>query len=69
MLGPVLGATVSGSSQLGNGWRLLVVRGPDLLTGGGFGLEGGLVVTLTTVMGILSLALVRRGRSRTVEVR
>ena len=68
LLGPVLGATVSGSSQLGNGWRLLVVGGPELLTGGRFGLEGGLVVTLTTVMGILALALVRRGRSRPVEL-
>jgi len=66
LLGPVLGATVSGSSQLGNGWRLLVVSGPELLTGGGFGLEGGLVVTLTTVMGIVALALVQRGRPREV---
>jgi len=68
LLGPVLGATVSGSSQLGNGWRLLVVKGPELLTAGGFGLEGGLVVTLTTLVGILALVLVPRGRSRGVEL-
>jgi hypothetical protein len=68
LLGPALGLTVSGSSGLGSGWRLLEVAGPELWTGGGFGLEGGLVVTLTTAAGALALtlalvrALARSGR-------
>ena len=50
VLGPVLGLTVSGSSQLGLGWRMLSVEGPPLITGGDFGPEGGLMVTLTTAL-------------------
>jgi hypothetical protein len=58
LLGPVLGLTVSGSSRLGSGWQVLAVTGPDLWTGGRFGLEGGLVVTLTTGFSILATALI-----------
>ena len=50
VLGPVLGLTVSGSSQLSLGWRVLSVEGPPLITGGDFGPEGGLMVTLTTAL-------------------
>jgi membrane protease YdiL (CAAX protease family) len=60
MLGPVLGLTVSASDDLGSGWRLLRLSGPDILTGGTFGLEGGIVTTLATA--ILIVAIVRYGR-------
>jgi len=47
LVGPLLGLTESGRSDLGAGWKMLVIDGPKLFTGGKFGLEGGLVVTLT----------------------
>ena len=49
------GLTVSGSSRLGMGWQALALTGPDLWTGARFGLEGGLLVTLTTGMCVLLL--------------
>ena len=61
--GPVLGLTVSGNSQAYSRWHLLTVQGPAWLTGGAFGLEGGLVVTLTTLLGIVVLFILFRGRS------
>lgn len=57
LLGPALGLTISGTGGLGLGWSLFAVKGPSLFTGGDFGLEGGLVVTLTTVVFIIALAL------------
>lgn len=65
LLGPVLGLTVSGSSRLASGWQVLTVTGPDLWTGGQFGLEGGLLVTLTTGFGILAMALIWTRRTNT----
>jgi membrane protease YdiL (CAAX protease family) len=59
LLGPVLGLTVSGTGKMGLGWSVFTVQGPDLFTGGAFGVEGGLVVTLTTAMLIMALALYR----------
>jgi len=59
LLGPVLGLTVSGTGDMGLGWRVFSVQGPDLFTGGAFGVEGGLVVTLTTAILIVALALIR----------
>ncbi len=47
LFGPVLGLTESGISNLGYGWKLFIIKGPSLFTGGTFGLEGGLIVTLT----------------------
>jgi uncharacterized protein len=47
LIGPVLGLTESGKSYLGGGWKMIMVNGPSLFTGGTFGLEGGLIVTLT----------------------
>lgn len=55
LLGPVLGLTVSGSGHLGSGWRVLQLEGPALFTGGAFGLEGSLAVTLTTGVTIAAL--------------
>ncbi len=61
LLGPVLGLTVSGTGEMGLGWSVFVIEGPPLFTGGAFGLEGGLVVTLTTALFIIAMA---RFRSR-----
>jgi len=51
LLGPVLGLTVSGSDLLAPpSGALLRLAGPDLLTGGAFGFEGSLLVSLTTAL-------------------
>jgi hypothetical protein len=55
LLGPVLGLTVSGTDQLGVGWRVFQVEGPALFSGGAFGLEGGLVVTITTAASLAGM--------------
>jgi CAAX protease family protein len=62
LLGPVLGLAVSGTTQLKRGWHLLTVQGPTGLTGGTLGIEGGLVVTLTPVLGIGTLFILFRGQ-------
>lgn len=62
LLGPVLGLTVSGQNQLNSGWQVFIVQGPALLTGGSFGLEGGLIVTLTTIIGTVTMFLLFRHR-------
>jgi uncharacterized protein len=56
--GPVLGLTVSGQA-IDSGWRVFRLEGPPIFTGGAFGLEGGLVATATTVLGITALLLLR----------
>jgi uncharacterized protein len=61
LLGPVLGLTVSGSDALTAGWRVFILDGPELFTGGAFGLEGGLFVTVTTTLSIVTVAAVARG--------
>ncbi len=63
LVGPVLGLAVSGNSQVWSRWKLITLQGPISLSGGAFGLEGGLVVTLTTLLGIVVLAIFLRGRS------
>ena len=50
LLGPVLGLTESGKSDLGGSWKMFTINGPSLFTGGNFGLEGGLIVTITTTI-------------------
>ena len=60
--GPLLGLTVSGHA-LGSGWEVFRLRGPALATGGSFGIEGGLIATLTTGLGIAAVRLVARSRS------
>lgn len=59
-VGPVLGLTMSGLAGLGSGWRVFTLRGPALFRGGDFGIEGGLIVTLTTAAGVTALVLARR---------
>ncbi|MGD1007901.1 MAG: type II CAAX endopeptidase family protein [Ignavibacteriaceae bacterium] len=60
LLGPVLGLTESGKNDLGGGWKMFTLHGPPLFTGGGFGLEGGLVVTLTTVIILIIICFFQR---------
>lgn len=47
MEGPVFGLVVSGSSAQGHGLLVTRLAGPDLLTGGPFGIEASLVSVLT----------------------
>jgi membrane protease YdiL (CAAX protease family) len=64
--GPVLGETVSGQS-LGAGWRLFRLAGPPLMTGSKFGVEGGLIAIVITILGtpIVFFAFRTRCRSAT----
>jgi len=66
LLGPVLGLAVSGQ-DLGNYWRLFTVQGPAIFTGGAFGIEGSLVVTLITVVCMIAIWLWAPARSQAVE--
>lgn len=66
LLGPVLGLTESGKSDLGSGWKMFVVKGPPIFTGGAFGLEGGLVVTLTVLVCIVLLYFIKRQKLLTL---
>jgi CAAX protease family protein len=61
--GPVLGEAVSGQS-LGAGWRLLHLAGPPLMTGGKFGVEGGLIAIIITILGTPIVLLIYRQRLR-----
>jgi hypothetical protein len=49
LLGPGLGLTVSGEETIAAGSKLLFLKGPEILTGGRFGLEAGIGVTIVTV--------------------
>jgi uncharacterized protein len=62
LIGPVLGLTLSGNSQAYSRWQLLTVQGPSWVTGGAFGLEGGIAVTLTTLLCIVVLLILFRAR-------
>ncbi len=62
-LGPLLGLRVSGSAHLGSGWRVFNLAGPSWLTGGAFGLEGGLIVTITTGLTLVVVTVALRRRS------
>jgi membrane protease YdiL (CAAX protease family) len=66
--GPVLGETVSGQS-VDAGWRLFHLAGPPLLTGGKFGMEGGLIAIIITILGtpIVLLAFSHRRRAETTR--
>lgn len=59
LLGPVFGLTISGTGALGLGWKAFEIAGPELFTGGAFGIEGGLIVTLTTAGLMMVLLLIR----------
>jgi membrane protease YdiL (CAAX protease family) len=60
--GPVLGGAVSGQA-LNAGDHLLNIAGPSLMTGGKFGIEGGLIAIAITSLGTpLILSLYQRPR-------
>ena len=54
LLGPVLGLSVSGQ-DLANDWHLFSQQRPSMLPGGAFGIEGSLVVTIVTILGVAAL--------------
>jgi uncharacterized protein len=60
LVGPALGLTLSGTTDLVLSEAILRVDGPALVTGGTFGVEGGLAVTLATATALTRVA--RRGR-------
>ena len=63
--GPVLGQAVSGQA-LDAGSQLLTITGPPLMTGGTFGVEGGLIAIAVTILGTPLVWLVyRRSGNRT----
>jgi len=64
LLGPVLGLTESGKTDLGGGWKMFTLNGPSLYTGGKFGLEGGLIVTMTTAAIIMAVCYFKRTKIR-----
>lgn len=55
--GPILGINVSGTSSAGSGYIRSTLTGPDLLSGGGFGMEASLV-TVVILTGIAIWAIV-----------
>jgi uncharacterized protein len=64
LLGPVFGITESGQNNLSGGWKMFTVNGPKLLTGGSFGMEGGLIVTITTILSVLIICFIQRNKIR-----
>jgi uncharacterized protein len=60
LLGPVLGLTESGINDLGGGWKMFIINGPSLFTGGKFGLEGGLIVTISVFLIIVLIYYFQR---------
>jgi hypothetical protein len=60
--GPVLGQAVSGQ-VIAAGSQLFQIAGPPLMTGGKFGIEGGLIAIAITILGTPLLLLIYRARS------
>ena len=52
LLGPLFGLTVSGRS-LQSVWQLASLSGPNIMTGGSFGLEGSVIATAVTVFTLI----------------
>jgi uncharacterized protein len=65
VVGPLLGLTESGRADLAAGWKMVIVNGPILFTGGKFGLEGGLIVTITA--GIVIVFIYNWGRKKNTD--
>ena len=49
LLGPVFGLSISGQEQWSSAWHILRIKGPTLLTGGSFGIEGSIITLATTI--------------------
>jgi membrane protease YdiL (CAAX protease family) len=65
--GNLFGFEVSGNAFGGDSLLDLTETGPDLLTGGAFGPEGGLVVTLVLLLSSLAVWLASRRRSSAAD--
>ncbi len=55
----ILAFAAASAGELGLGWKAFEIAGPELFTGGAFGIEGGLIVTLTTAGLAMVLFLIR----------
>ncbi len=60
LLGTVFGGVVSGIDRGAESWHALHLPGPELWTGGAFGMEGGLATTMSTLVGCAILLGWRR---------
>jgi uncharacterized protein len=59
MQGPMLGFNVSGN-DLGAGWKPVTMSGPEMMTGGAFGLEASVLGLIGPTLGILMMLLFRK---------
>ena len=64
--GPILGGAVSGQ-KLDTGPRLIEITGPPLMTGGAFGLEGGLVAIAITILATPAVFILYRRRRLSMQ--
>jgi len=64
VLGPVLGLSLSGQNPFPVDWHFLKLNEVTIFTGGAFGLEGSIIVTITTVIAIIGLILIYRPLSQ-----
>jgi uncharacterized protein len=60
IIGPVLGLSESGIRSLGGNWKMFIINGPPLFVGGSFGLEGGVIVTITIFFFVVGMLLFQR---------
>ncbi len=59
MQGPVLGINVSGT-DMATTWQPVTLSGPDMMTGGAFGLEASVLGLIGPTLGILMMLAMRR---------
>lgn len=62
--GNVVGFEVSGANPAGGKLLDFTNTGADVLTGGSFGLEGGLTVTVVLIIGILTILYISKARKK-----
>ncbi len=67
LLGPVMGIEVSGLAINGS---VLIAKadGPEILTGGSFGMEGSILATVALILGIIIVARIYRNQPKTKPV-
>ena len=63
--GPILGYPVSGFVSQTTVLSTTAARGPDWITGGAFGIEGSVVITIAEIIGIVSLQFAPRKTEQT----
>lgn len=61
----IYGITVSGNKSVGVTFFTTNLKGPDLISGGGFGVEGSIVTTI--VLAILIIILIRKTKKKSCE--